>query len=63
MISVTVDDDLEKALRILKKKCNKAGIFAELRRRVAYSKPSERRRSKSLRYQRRLNKNLKRMEN
>lgn len=45
MLSVRVNDnDVEFALRLLKKKVQKSGIIRELRRRRHYEKPSERRR-------------------
>jgi small subunit ribosomal protein S21 len=37
------DNDLEGALRALKKKMQRDGTFRELKRRRAYEKPSERR--------------------
>ena len=36
------DDDIGGALRILKKKLQREGVFREMRRRRAYEKPSER---------------------
>ncbi len=45
MLSVRVNDnDVDFALRLLKKKVQKSGIIRELRRRRHYEKPSERRR-------------------
>jgi small subunit ribosomal protein S21 len=37
------DNNVEQALRALKRKMQREGIFRELRRRKAYEKPSERR--------------------
>jgi small subunit ribosomal protein S21 len=37
------DNDIDQALRMLKKKMHREGLFRELRRRRAYEKPSERR--------------------
>ena len=37
------DNDVGAALRVLKKKMQREGIFRELKRRRAYEKPSERR--------------------
>ncbi len=37
------DNDINVALRVLKKKMQREGLFRELRRRRAYEKPSERR--------------------
>ncbi len=36
------DNDVGSALRVLKKKMQREGVFRELRRRRAYEKPSER---------------------
>ncbi len=48
MTSVIVKDDesFESALRRFKKKCEKAGIMADLRRHQHFEKPSERRKRK-----------------
>jgi small subunit ribosomal protein S21 len=37
------DNDVGAALRVLKKKMQREGIFREMKRRRAYEKPSERR--------------------
>ncbi len=37
------DNDVDQALRALKKKMQREGIFREMKRRRAYEKPSERR--------------------
>ncbi|WP_119421369.1 30S ribosomal protein S21 [Desertibaculum subflavum] len=37
------DNDINMALRVLKKKMQREGTFREMRRRRAYEKPSERR--------------------
>ena len=37
------DNDVDQALRVLKKKMQREGIFREMKRRRAYEKPSERR--------------------
>jgi small subunit ribosomal protein S21 len=37
------DNDVDQALRVLKKKMQREGVFRELKRRRAYEKPSERR--------------------
>ncbi|MFP4039869.1 MAG: 30S ribosomal protein S21 [Desulfosudaceae bacterium] len=50
-----IDNDLEKAMRVLKKKIQNDGLFKKLRLRKTYEKPSEFRRRKereSLRRQR-----------
>ncbi|MDU6376022.1 MAG: 30S ribosomal protein S21, partial [Bradyrhizobium sp.] len=36
------DNDVDKALRILKRKMQREGVFREMKRRRAYEKPSER---------------------
>jgi len=43
MLVYVRDNDVNTALRILKKKMQREGTFRELRRRRAYEKPSERR--------------------
>jgi len=42
LISVQ-DNNVDQALRVLKKKMQREGIFREMRQRRAYEKPSERR--------------------
>ena len=37
------DNDVNGALRVLKKKTQREGVFREMKRRRAYEKPSERR--------------------
>ena len=55
MIEVTVrDNNVEKALRVLKKKLQKDGLFRELRLRQYYEKPS-------LKKQRKLKESLRRI--
>lgn len=36
------DNNVEQALRVLKKKMQREGVFREMRQRTAYEKPSER---------------------
>ncbi|MFQ5912739.1 MAG: 30S ribosomal protein S21 [Nitrospinota bacterium] len=48
-LAVKVDDNLERAIKSLKKKMDKEGIFKELRKRRNYEKPSVRRRAKRAR--------------
>ena len=51
------DNDVNQALRALKRKLQREGILRELKRRRAYEKPSERRvreRAESVRRQRKL---------
>ena len=42
------DNDIEKALRVLKKKLSKEGFYAELKERRYYDKPSVKRKKKAL---------------
>jgi small subunit ribosomal protein S21 len=49
-----IDNDLEKAMRILKKKIQNDGLFKRLRLRKTYEKPSEFKRRKEREAQRRL---------
>jgi small subunit ribosomal protein S21 len=45
MLAITVhNNDVELALRLLKRQLQKSGLLRELRRRRHYEKPSERRR-------------------
>ncbi len=37
------DNNIDQAMRVLKRKLQKEGVFRELKRRKAYEKPSERR--------------------
>jgi len=37
------DNNVEQALRVLKKKLQREGVFREMKRRAAYEKPSEQR--------------------
>jgi small subunit ribosomal protein S21 len=45
-MEVTVDNNIEKALKILKRKLIKEGLFKELKLRRYYEKPSERKKRK-----------------
>ncbi len=47
------DNDVEKALRVLKKKIQNDGLFRRLKMKKAYEKPSESKRRKSREAQRR----------
>lgn len=46
-MEVTVEHNIEKAMRILKRKLIKEGLFKELKSRRYYEKPSERKKRKS----------------
>ncbi|MCF8053950.1 MAG: 30S ribosomal protein S21 [Deltaproteobacteria bacterium] len=54
------DNDIEKALRILKNKLSKSGLFKELKLRRAYEKPSVKRKRKAVEARRRAAKLLRR---
>ncbi len=44
-----IDNDVDKALKVLKNKLSKSGLFKELKLRRAYEKPSVRRKERLLR--------------
>ena len=46
-MEVSVDSNIDKAMKILKRKLIKEGLFKELKSRRYYEKPSERRKRKS----------------
>jgi small subunit ribosomal protein S21 len=51
------DNDVDRALRVLKRHMQREGVFREMRRRRAYEKPSERRareRAEAIRRQRKM---------
>jgi small subunit ribosomal protein S21 len=48
------DNDVEKALKILKNKLSKSGLFKELKLRRAYEKPSVKKKRKAIEARRRL---------
>ena len=43
MLVFVKDNNIDQALRVLKKRMQREGVFRELKRRRAYEKPSERR--------------------
>lgn len=47
MIEISVGHNLEKAMRVLKRKLIREGIFKELKARRFYEKPSEKQKRKS----------------
>ena len=53
------DNDVEKALKVLKNKLAKSGLFKELKAKRFYEKPSVKKKRKSRDAQRRLSKRLK----
>ncbi len=46
-IKVKDNESLDSAMKRFKKQCSRAGIIAEVRKRVAYQKPSVKRKKKS----------------
>jgi SSU ribosomal protein S21P len=48
------DNDVEKALKVLKNKLSKSGLFKELKLRRAYEKPSVKKKRKAIEARRRL---------
>lgn len=58
-----IDNDVEKALKILKNKLSKSGLFKELKVRRAYEKPSVKKKRKSIEARRRLAKVQRRRSN
>lgn len=56
-----VDGNLNRAIKVLKRKLQQEGLFREMRSRRHYEKPSVRRRNKVKAAQRRLRRKLKRM--
>ena len=55
------DESFERALKRFKKKCEKAGILSELKRREYYDKPSVRRKKKAAAARKRALKKQRRM--
>jgi small subunit ribosomal protein S21 len=62
MIQVKVYDDesLERALKRFKRKCEKEGLAAEIRKRAFYDKPSVKKRKKALAARKRARKKTRR---
>ncbi len=58
-LEVTVMDDLERAIKILKKKMALEGLYRELKKRRHYEPPSIRQRRKKEEAERRRRKNMK----
>ncbi len=56
-VKVKKDESIDKALRRFKKQCDKEELIKEMKKRERYEKPSERRRKKYLKSQRK-NKSL-----
>jgi small subunit ribosomal protein S21 len=51
-IKVKKDESIDRALRRFKKQCDKEELIKEIKRRERYEKPSERRRKRSIKAQR-----------
>ena len=55
-----LDNNIERAIKVLKRKLSRAGLFKELRKRKYFEKPSDKRRRKQKEAQRRLRKKMRR---
>ena len=62
MVEIYVDHNLEKAMRILKRKLIREGVFKELKTRRFYEKPSEKKKRKSKEAQKKKRKDIDRMK-
>ncbi len=62
MVEIYVDHSLEKAMRILKRKLIREGVFKELKTRRFYEKPSEKKKRKSKEAQKKRRKDIDRMK-
>ena len=62
MIEIIVDQNLEKAMRVLKRKLIREGLFKELKSRRFYEKPSERKKRKTKESQKKRRKEVDRMK-
>ncbi len=56
------DDNLTKAMKVMKRKLQQDGFFRDLKRRRFYEKPSARRKRKEAEAERRLRKKARRMQ-
>lgn len=61
MIEIIVNNNLDKAMRVLKRKLIREGIFKELKSRRFYEKPSERKKRKEKEAQKKRRKEVDRM--
>jgi small subunit ribosomal protein S21 len=57
-----IDNNVEKAIRVLKRKLQQEGLFREMKQRKFYEKPSVKRKRKEKEAQRRLRKKLRLMK-
>lgn len=55
------DGNIDRAIRILKKKMNREGMFREMKKRKFFEKPSEKRRRKQAEAIRRIRKKMRRI--
>lgn len=62
MIEILVNGNLEKAMRVLKRKLIREGMFRELKSRRFYEKPCEKRKRKSKEAQKKRRKEADRMK-
>lgn len=62
MIEIIVSQNLEKAMRVLKRKLIREGVFKELKSRRFYEKPSEKRKRKEKEAQKKRRKETERMK-
>jgi small subunit ribosomal protein S21 len=62
MIEIYVEKNLEKAMRILKRKLIREGVFKELKTRRFYEKPSEKKKRKSKEAQKKRRKEVERLK-
>lgn len=62
MIEILVNSNLEKAMRVLKRKLIREGVFKELKSRRFYEKPSERKKRKEKEAQKKRRKESDRMK-
>ena len=58
LVKVREDESVESALKRFKRKCEKAGVLSELKKRQHYEKPSVRRKRKALAARKKLLKRL-----
>jgi small subunit ribosomal protein S21 len=57
------DNNIDQALRVLKKKLQREGVFKEMRNHRFYEKPSEKKARKKVEARRRLQKSIRTMQN
>ena len=62
MIEIIVNQNLEKAMRVLKRKLIREGVFKELKSRRFYEKPSEKRKRKEKEAKKKRRKDLDRLK-